>query len=107
MTLEYKEISSNYTRKRPKILTIEDVAARKKTRNHKKRHSVKAEIARFEKRKKADMKIYMAKKNAIMEKFNKLVKAYWKNEIDNHPDKPVLPARPKYTLPAKTRTKWK
>ncbi len=107
MVLEYTEIESKYTRKRPKVLTIEDVAARKASRKHKKRHAVKAEIARFNARKNADMKKYMAKRNAILTAFGKLVKAYWNNEIENHPDKPLMPAKPKYTLPAKTRTNYK
>lgn len=107
MALEYKDISSKYTRKRPEGLTIEGVAARKPTRNHKKRHSVKTEIARFEKRKKKDRENYLERKNAILAQFHELVRAYWQNEIENHPDKPQLPERPKYTLPAKTRVKYK
>lgn len=107
MALEYKAIGSNHTRKRAKLLTIEDVAARKPSRNHKKRHSVKAEIARFNERKKRDRKRYLATKKEILKQFNDLVRAYWKNEIDNHPAKPILPTKPKYTLPTKTRVKYK
>lgn len=107
MALEYTDISSNYTRKRPKMLTIEDIAARKPKRKHSKRHAVKAEIARFEKRKKKDLEKYLAKKKAILEKFHALAQAYWKNEIDNYPEKPKLPPKPKYALPAKTRINYK
>lgn len=107
MTLEYAEISSNYTRQRPKMLAIEDVAKRKASRNHKKRHSVNAEIARFNARKAKDRKRYLKNRDSILKQFHELVKAYWSNEIENHPDKPVLPAKPSYALPAKTRTKWK
>lgn len=107
MALEYTEISSKYTRKRNQGATCEGLAARKAKRNHKKRHAVKGEIVRFNARKKSDLKKYEANKKAIYAKFHKLVKAYWKNEIDNHPGKPIMPSKPKYTLPAKTRTNYK
>lgn len=107
MVLEYVEISSNYTRKRTKGATLEDVAARKASRNHKKRHAVKAEIARFNARKKADRKKYMDKVKSTLADFHEAVRAYWRNETDTHPDKPSLPSKPRYDLPAKTRTNYK
>jgi hypothetical protein len=107
MAIEYVEISSNYTRKKPKVLTIEDVAKKKRTRNHKKRHSVNKEKAFFDKRKKDDLNRYLAKRDKIMRDFKKLARAYWANEIQNHPDRPKLPIKPRYDLPAKTRTSYK
>jgi thiamine kinase-like enzyme len=105
--LEYTKISSNYTRKKQKVMTIEDVAKNKSKRNHKKRHSVEREKAQFEERKKNKIEVYNNEKKRIMKDFKKLVKAYWNNEIINHPNKPKLPPKPRYDLPAKTRTKYK
>lgn len=107
MALEYTDISSNYTRKRNKGATLEDIAARKAKRSHKKRHAVKAEIAHFNARKKSDRKKYMAKVKATLAAFHQAVRAYWRDETDAYPDKPTLPQKPRYDLPAKTRTSYK
>lgn len=107
MALEYTEISSNYTRKRNGGASLEDLAARRAKRSHKKRHAVKAEIARFNARKKADRKKYAEKIGIALAKFHEAVKAYWRNEADTHPGSPNLPAKPRYDLPNKTRTNYK
>jgi hypothetical protein len=107
MALVYTKISSNYTRKRNKGATLEDIAARKAKRSHKKRHAVKAEIAHFNARKKADRKKYMAKVKSTLAAFHEAVRSYWRNEADTHPGRPSLPPKPRYDLPAKTRTSYK